>query len=278
MKTLLLILAVFVTLSFTAPQLYAQGLTGRVFYKSSSAMKFSMDSTRMSAEVMDDLQRQLRKQLEREYVLSFNPGESNWKQQESLGSGPATASAGGTSIMINTGSGDRLLYKNIMDQNYLQEEELMGREFLVADSLPAYAWELTDETKKIGDYTCYKARYSRVVEARQFSAGMEEMENVKDTVTTVAWYTPEIPVSHGPAEYWGLPGLILEVQDGRNTLLCEKIVLNPNEAIAIQKPTRGKGISREAYKQLANEKAEEMMKRYNGKPGEGNRFSIRIGN
>ena len=44
-----------------------------------------------------------------------------------------------------------------------------------------------------------------------------------------AWYTPQIPVGHGPAEYWGLPGLILEVSAGNTTMLCSKIVMNPAE-------------------------------------------------
>ena len=34
-----------------------------------------------------------------------------------------------------------------------------------------------------------------------------------------AWFTPEIPVSTGPAMYGGLPGLILEISDGNRTML-----------------------------------------------------------
>ena len=29
-----------------------------------------------------------------------------------------------------------------------------------------------------------------------------------------AWYTLQIPLKQGPAEYWGLPGLILEGKCG----------------------------------------------------------------
>jgi GLPGLI family protein len=31
-------------------------------------------------------------------------------------------------------------------------------------------------------------------------------------VVTTAWYTPQIPVSNGPRNYHGLPGLIMEVK------------------------------------------------------------------
>jgi GLPGLI family protein len=53
---------------------------------------------------------------------------------------------------------------------------------------------------------------------------MDNLEMPKETIVT-AWYTPEIPVNQGPDKYWGLPGLILEVNDGK-TVLCSKVVLN----------------------------------------------------
>ncbi|MEB2778162.1 GLPGLI family protein [Algoriphagus sp. D3-2-R+10] len=256
----------------------AQGLTGRAFYKSSSKISFSMDSTKMAPEVMADLQKQLKKQMEREYVLTFSQTESNWKQVESLGAGPSTASSGGATIMINSGNQDRLLYKNVAEQNYIEEEDLMGRGFLVKDSLNTYDWELTGESKKIGDYTCQKAIYSRIVDSRVFSMGKDEMEVSKDTVNVTAWFTMQIPVSHGPGDFWGLPGLILELQNDGMTYIAERIVLNPTEPVQIEIPKKGEMISREDYQALSEEKMNEMMKRYSGKPGEGNEITIKIGN
>jgi GLPGLI family protein len=54
---------------------------------------------------------------------------------------------------------------------------------------------------------------------------MDNLEMPKD-VTITAWYTPEIPVNQGPENYWGLPGLILEINDSKTVILCSKIVLN----------------------------------------------------
>ena len=96
MKIKLLLIASLTCLSFS--NLLAQGLTGRAYYKSSSSFRFEMDSSKMAPEQMAEIQAQLKKQMEREYVLSFNPIESNWKQVESLGGGPATASSGGSSL------------------------------------------------------------------------------------------------------------------------------------------------------------------------------------
>jgi GLPGLI family protein len=257
---------------------YAQGLSGRVNYKTAASIKISMDSTQMAPEVMADLQKQLKKQMEREYTLSFTQSESNWKQIESLGSGPATASSSGAKIVIQTGNENRLLYKNIGAQSYTEEEDLMGKSFLVQDSLRIYDWELTGNTKKIGEYEVQEAKYSRIIDSKSFSMGMDEMELTKDTIHVTAWFAPQIPVSHGPADFWGLPGLILELQNEGMTYIADRIVLNPTEPVAIEVPKKGQKISSEDYRALADEKMKDMMKRYNGKPGDGNRMEIRINN
>ena len=84
-----------------------------------------------------------------------------------------------------------------------------------------------------------------------------------------AWYTPEIPVSQGPDNYWGLPGLILEVNDGTTTILCTKVVLNPENDVKIKVPSKGKEVSRKELAEIREKKSEEMMKNFkNG--GKGN--------
>jgi len=279
MKAKLLFLAAFFFLSVTIPQANAQGLTGRAYYKSSSQIKISMDSTKMNPDQMAEIQAQLKKQMEKDYILSFTQTESNWKQAESLGGGPATASSGGMTMVINTGSADRVLYKNIADQAFEQEQEMMGKEFLIKDILEPAEWELTGESKKIGNYTAQKATYSKIIDSQRFSTGMTEMESVKDTVNITAWFTPEIPVSHGPENYFGLPGLILEVQNQGRVLICEKIELNPSaNPVKIDHPKRGKVVSREEFRVVQEESMKQMMNQYQGKPGEGNQVTIKIGN
>ena len=54
-----------------------------------------------------------------------------------------------------------------------------------------------------------------------------------ETITITVWYTPQIPVNTGPGNYQGLPGLILEVNDGTETVICSKIVLNPKDEVNI---------------------------------------------
>jgi len=257
---------------------FAQGFTGRAYYKSTSQFSIKMDSTKMAPEQMAQIQASLKKQMEQNYILSFNQTESTWKKEESLGGGPATASAGGAVFMVATSGEGSTLYKNVTG-NYLQEQEMMGKEYLIKDKAEPFEWELSEETKKIGNYTAQKASFTKIVDSRQFSTGMTEMENVKDTLQVTVWFTPEIPVSHGPEYYFGLPGLILEVQNQGRTLICEKIELNPSaDPVVIERPSKGKEMTQAEFRIVQEEGMKQMMNRYQGKPGEGATMQIRIGN
>lgn len=86
-----------------------------------------------------------------------------------------------------------------------------------------------------------------------------ENESSEIKMTEVeAWYTLQIPVKHGPAEYWGLPGLILEVSAGNTTMLCSQIVINPREKLTIEAPDKGTEIAKEEYRATVQGKMLEM--------------------
>ena len=91
----------------------------------------------------------------------------------------------------------------------------------------------------------------------------------KVLVTMVAWFTPEIPVSTGPAMYGGLPGLILEIGDDNRVMICTKVVLNPEEKIKLKEPNKGKVVSNSEFLIIQEDKAKEMRERY--QRGGGNR-------
>ncbi len=278
MKRTFTILSIFLCLGLGLQASFAQGFTGRAYYKSTSKISISMDSTKMAPEQMAQIQASLKKQMEQNYILSFTQTESTWKKEESLGGGPATASAGGAVFMVASSGEGSTLYKNVTG-NYLQEQEMMGKEYLVKDKSEPFEWELSEETKKIGNYTVQKANFTKIVDSRQFSTGMTEMENVKDTIQVTVWFTPEIPVSHGPEYYFGLPGLILEVQNQGRTLICEKIELNPSaDPVVIERPSKGKEMTQAEFRVVQEEGMKQMMNRYQGKPGSGAQMQIRIGN
>ena len=44
-------------------------------------------------------------------------------------------------------------------------------------------------------------------------------------IQATAWFCPDIPVGYGPMQYFGLPGLIIELHFSKMTFIVEKINL-----------------------------------------------------
>ena len=263
----------------------AQDFQGVAYYQSARKMNRGMEiqGEGMTPAMQEQINAQLKKQFQKQYELKFNLTESIWEEEESLDGEPATAQDGGMMIRMSTGGG--LTYKNTVKNLYLQETEMFSKPFLIKDELEPREWEITSETKKIGNYMAQKAIYTRIRESTSISFtstnGSDdegERTTTMDTIQIEAWYTPQIPVSQGPDDFWGLPGLILEVNDGTTSYVCDKIVLNPEEGIDIKKPNKGKKVSREEFRAEMDAKTQEMMKKYsNGGRGDGNSITIRVG-
>ncbi|MGV8945789.1 MAG: GLPGLI family protein [Lutibacter sp.] len=132
----------------------------------------------------------------------------------------------------------------------IQLRKVGGEEFLIKTQPSSIKWILTQETKKINNYLCYKAITS--VTNKNFS-GLHKFE-------IIAWYAPDISVPFGPKQFNSLPGLILELKDTHNTFYAEKIELYPKEKIVI-KPFKGDIISEEKYNEKIEENLRGFMKR-----------------
>ena len=101
------------------------------------------------------------------------------------------------------------------------------------------------------------------------STNTEEVKapSLTKEVEVTAWYTMQIPVSQGPGEFWGLPGLILEVNVENTTVYCSKIIMNPGEKATIKAPTKGKEITKDKYREVVRKKSEEMREMFRGGRG-----------
>ena len=100
-----------------------------------------------------------------------------------------------------------------------------------------------------------------------------------ETVIVPAWYTLSIPVSHGPGDYWGLPGLILEISDGNTQILCTKIIMNLKNKEEITEPKKGKVVSQKEFDEIQAQKLKEMRERFGNerKKSGGGGHMIRMG-
>ena len=251
----------------TISAIQAQEFQGIATYKTQRKLDIKIDSTQVGG-MQDELMAMLKKQFEKTYTLTFNKEESLYKEEESL----APPSLDNTMVVMNMGGAGEL-YKNIKSKRFVKQSDLLGKMFLIQDSLKTTSWKLQGDTKNIGNYTCYKATLERAVDADAFSD-----EDSKKTQTVTAWYTPQIPVSNGPEEFQGLPGLILELSYDSQTILCSKISLNPSKPIKIKEPTSGDSVSQSEFDDIMDKKMKEMESQYGRDDEDGNSFKIEIGN
>lgn len=289
MKTVITVL--FLSMALVSTSANAQNFQGEATYKTHRNIDIKMDSTKMSSDMQEQMQAMLKKQFQKTYKLSFNKEASVYKEEETLDAPQVGGSNTTMSFSAFGGGGSDILYKNTKNNTYTDQKDTMGKLFLVKDDIEKIEWKLESETKFIGEYQCFKATFIKMVQEptkiRSFSINKgekekeEEEEKEPEMIERVvtAWYTPQVPVSTGPANYQGLPGLILEIHDGKLSIVCTKIIINPENKVDIEEPTRGKEIDKSGYDKIMDKKRKEMMERFAPKNGrlKGEAIEIRIG-
>jgi GLPGLI family protein len=252
---------------------------GKAVYMSKTTMDMNFGGRQMTEDQKKRIAQRMKSFLEKTYVLHFNQTESSYKEEEKLGA-PGQGRGGRFGGMMSSFSGG-VKYKNTKESIILEETEFFGKKFLITDDGKKPEWKLSGETKKIGNYICYKATLVKEVSENSFAnfgrrgrrnnneeAKKKQEEKPKTQVVT-AWYSPQIPVSQGPGEFWGLPGLILEINSGRTTILCTEITMNSKEKIELKKPKKGKKVTRKEYTEIVKKKMEEMREQFRGRGGRG---------
>ncbi|PWG04068.1 GLPGLI family protein [Polaribacter aquimarinus] len=275
----------FITVFFFSLISYAQNFSGKATYKTIRKSNFKINSKNsdITEKQAEEIQKRIQKMNQKTYILQFDKNSSIYKLDAKINT-PKPKMGNGNRVMVmsfgGSGNGD-VYYKNIQDKRFVNKTEIMGKLFLVKDSLRNFDWKLTSETKNIGEYTCYKATFENEVTNTKVSMVngelKEQTEQVK--VVTNAWYTPQVPISNGPKDYYGLPGLILEINDGTNTIVCTEIVIDPSQTKEIKEPVKGKIVSQREYQEISRKKSKEMMERFKSRKGVnmGNGATIKIG-
>ena len=251
----------------------------------------------ITPEMKTQIMERMKKMFEKTFILNFDKSASIYKEEEKL---DAPGQSSGGRMMSSMMGGGGIYFKNVKEKQYTVDKEVFGKEFLIKDSLPNLKWVLSEESKKIGDYTCFKATAVKEASKSDFRNYRRKEEKKKDAVktdeiktdekastevkkdekktnffdeidmpkeiTVTAWYCPEIPVNQGPDEYWGLPGLIMEVNDGKTVIMCSKLVMNVKEKVEIKAPIGGDKVSQKEFDDIMIKKMKEMSE-MGGGPG-----------
>lgn len=234
---------------------FGQTTSGKIVYESSMAMDLS------NKDLPPEIAALLPKAYKSRNVLYFAPDVSLYMNDASSkedGKDKEYQEGNNVQIQIVNHSPETKIFIDFKNKKRVEQRDLMGRSFLISGEPVERRWKFTGRQKKIMDMPCMEAT----------------SQDGKDSIS--AWYTTAIPVNAGPATYWGLPGMILEVALSNGGTIKALSMDTGAETISgkIKEPSKGKKITEEAFEKLAIEKAEALKKQYGG-DGNGNGVMIK---
>ncbi len=158
------------------------------------------------------------------YILSIRDGKSMFQSIETIADTEFIDEEGYKTTIDNSELRAYKCFKDFNAKKIVINYHSFFKLYTLKDQLSSYDWKLENDFKEISGYKCRKATCFDML-------GNE----------VIAWYSEDIPVSNGPKEFGGLPGLIVWLSAARRVYAIEKIVLNPkSDPIAFTNPTGGK--------------------------------------
>lgn len=100
---------------------------------------------------------------------------------------------------------------------------------VVKDPVPQLAWTYEPKSKKIGGYNC---KFARVTFRGR---------------TYEAWYTDELPITHGLWKFNGLPGALVEIQSTDRVILFRLVSVERGLKTPIAAPTGGQRLTMQEF-------------------------------
>ncbi|EMY81072.1 hypothetical protein pgond44_08687 [Psychroflexus gondwanensis ACAM 44] len=190
----------------------SQDINGKITYKGVVKQTFvdsavaAIKKEKISMSYKKDIIYAMENAHPDEFVLSFKKDESYYYKEPTLEK---------NIDLMGSRAGSSPYYVNKTLNKTIQVSSVLGN----IDKIPL-EWEITNKTKKIGKYTCRQAKTTEKIYSRN---GYFLYNKI------IAWFAPDIPISFGPKNYNGLPGLILQIDYKEFTLTAIKINLNIKE-------------------------------------------------
>lgn len=227
--------------------IYKIGFTEKVDLTKDLDKEAKDKTSKMLYDYMSSMEKAM---TEVEFELLFNQKLGVYKtadniKEQNLGYKMASMFFGGESIYIY----------DVQQRQVIMQVNKAGQ--IIDVAYPTYDWNITSETKKIGDYTCYKATTSY----QELNYFKEPQDTI--TINLEAWFTPEITVPYGPTHYQGLPGVVLMAQNpgAKIYLYADRIELNKKSKQPIIFTKGEKKLSLGAYNKLLYEQRNTLIQR-----------------
>lgn len=131
-----------------------------------------------------------------------------------------------------------LIFRDFEKERKTEIIEMLGKTYVIEDSLKAPKWKVMNQIKDIDGHVCMLAVTDDTVKRMKVSA----------------WFSQDLALPIGPGQYFGLPGAIMELSmnDGDVVITAIKVEMKPveKEAVELPKKMRGKKLDNVAYDNL----------------------------
>lgn len=255
MKRVILVLGMLVCI-LAAHAVFAQQ-TGVITYENRVNLHRNIPADRQEMKAMVPEFRTTKMQL------FFNGEESLYKpviedEEEQFGGGGVRMSFRNPRVET---------YTNASTSMILSLQELMGKKYLITDTVKMSPWKLGTETKDIMGYTCRMAYFTQTQEitAMRVENGVPTPEKRTITQEITAWYTDQIRPSLGPERYNTLPGtvLALDVNNGERVIVARNIELRELKKDELKAPDASTRVTQAEFRKIQEDQMEKM--RANGR-------------
>ena len=237
MKSIVLIILLFLSVFF---KLSAQNLAGEITYE--KVMRY----TRLYSQ----LTFLTKEEKDRMKMTWGNKDENTWNMKlyfsdnKSLYTYPSESENDGSYSWNKT---DYRIYRDYEAEKHTDIIEMVGKTYIIEDSIVAPKWKVMNKIKEIAGYMCMMAVTEDTIKKQKITA----------------WFADNLPLSTGPEQYGGLPGLIMELDfnDGDIVITAKKVELKViAEEIGVPKKLKGKRVTNQQYDMLVYNHIKDSMK------------------
>ena len=239
----------------------AQQKEGKVVYERITKMQIQINDN-------DQLAQNLPQTRTDKFELLFGNNQSLWHISDEQIPEDDNGGGGGVQIRMIGGGVDDISFYDLGKGTSIEQRDMFEKKFVINDSIRKMNWKLTGESKTVLGHNCQKATAQRISIRMMMNMdnGKMERKEIQDTSVMTAWFTPDIPVAAGPAEFQGqLPGLILEMDISNGRQIYKAVEISPKADIAaIKEPRNGKKVTRDEFKKETQKMMDEMQKNNQG--------------
>ncbi len=264
MKKIQLLLCMMIALISISTSIAAQMKEGKISYERKINMHRNLPDPQMKSMVPEF--------RTDKFELIFNESVSLFRSVvDDEAPDPFANAGGGGGMRMNFRMPTANTYTDLAKQTQYEERAFFEKEFLIIDSLKQYKWKLSEETKTIAKQLCKKATTMITAPQMRMRVSIGGGGNNTDTAANtprapketelVVWYAENIPVSFGPDNYSGLPGVIMEIdQDNGATVTTAVEVSAKYPKKELVAPTKGDKMNRAQFQENMQKLMQEMQR------------------